>query len=73
MFQAWKKSGNGEREKVLSFTFKAATSALEVILFRFGQVFFSLTRMFAAHHEKSFFPAFLRSLLIIWARFLERW
>ena len=39
----------------MSFTFKAATSALEVILFRFGQVLFSLTRMFAAHHEKKLF------------------
>ena len=33
-------------------------------VFGFGQILFDLARLFAAHHERSFVPAFLRSLLI---------
>ena len=39
------------------FFFKATTRALEVTLFRFGQILFNLARLFATHHENSFAPA----------------
>ena len=39
------------------FFFKATARALEVILFRFGQILFNLARLFATHHENSFAPA----------------
>ena len=53
---------SGKMVKSLEFFFKATTSNN---FFRFGQILFNLAGLFAAHHEKSFVPAFLiRSLLI---------
>ena len=40
------------------------TNALWVNFFHFGHILFNPARTFAVHHEKSFVPAFLRSLLI---------
>ena len=39
------------------FFFQSYTRALEVTLFRFGQILFNLARLFATHHENSFAPA----------------
>ena len=51
--------------KSLEFFSKAQQVPLEVnFFFRFGQILLNLTRIFAVHRENSFFPAFLRSLLI---------
>ena len=35
-------------------------------VFHFGQILFNLAHVFAAHHAKSFVPAFFMSLLIIY-------
>ena len=43
------------------FFFKVTTSALEVKCFPFCRILFSLARAFAAHHAKSFVPAFFVS------------
>ena len=48
IFQTWKKSG-----QVLEKSYKW-------IFFCFGHILFNLARMFAAHHEKSFVPAFFK-------------
>ena len=55
--------------KVLSFCFVLFFESynkclINEFVFCFGQILFDLARLFAAHHERSFVPAFLRSLLI---------
>ena len=50
---------------VKSIEFFKATSNLEMICFRFGQILFNLARLFAAHHEKSFVSAFFKVSYLI--------
>ena len=49
---------SGKMMKRLDFFFKAITSALKMKFFYFGQILFNIASKFAAHHEKSFVPAF---------------
>ena len=49
---------SGRMMKSLEFFFKAITSALKMKFVYFGQILFNIAKTFAAHHEKSFVPAF---------------
>ena len=46
------------------FFFKAPTSALQVIFYRFGQILFNLARILQCIVKKALFLCFLRSVLI---------
>ena len=59
--KSWNLTSNfPDLEKVWTVEIKSWKSLISEFFFCFGHILFNLARMFAAHHEKSFVPAFFK-------------